>query len=204
MNIRAIIRYYNKIINHLDQLYNFCRLRSYGIKFGKNCTIHGNLKIKLFDSAKVIIGDNFYCSSGRIINALACHKIGCLYATENAVISIGNNCGMSSPIIWCHKKVTIGNNVKLGANVIIIDTDAHNLDYLKRRDSNTDFGNEKEVKIGDDVLIGMNCIVLKGVSIGDRSVIGAGSVVTTSIPSDCIAAGNPAKIIRKNESSMVY
>lgn len=52
--------------------------------------------------------------------------------------------------------------------------------------------------IGDDVFIGTNCIILKGVTIGARSIIAAGSVVTKSIPADCIAGGNPAKIIRRN------
>lgn len=50
--------------------------------------------------------------------------------------------------------------------------------------------------IEDDVFIGMNCLILKGVTIGARSIIAAGSVVTKSIPSDCIAAGNPAKVIK--------
>ena len=51
--------------------------------------------------------------------------------------------------------------------------------------------------IEDDVLIGMNSIILKGVTVGARSIIGAGSVVTKSIPSDVIAAGNPAKVLKK-------
>lgn len=55
------------------------------------------------------------------------------------------------------------------------------------------------IVIEDDVLIGTGCIVLKGVTIGARSVIGAGSVVTRSIPEDSIAAGNPCKVIQKNE-----
>ena len=55
---------------------------------------------------------------------------------------------------------------------------------------------DKEIIIEDDVLIGTNCIVLKGVRIGARSIIGAGSIVTKDIPSDCIAAGNPAIIIK--------
>ncbi|HIS10399.1 MAG TPA: acyltransferase, partial [Candidatus Avibacteroides excrementipullorum] len=46
------------------------------------------------------------------------------------------------------------------------------------------------------VFIGMNCLILKGVTIGARSIIAAGSVVTKNIPSDCIAAGNPAKVIK--------
>lgn len=53
------------------------------------------------------------------------------------------------------------------------------------------------VTIEDDVWIGANCIILKDVTIGARSVIGAGSVVTKSIPADCIAAGNPCRVIRK-------
>ena len=52
------------------------------------------------------------------------------------------------------------------------------------------------IVIEDDVLIGTRCIVLKGVTIGARSIIGSGSVVTKSIPADCIAAGNPCKVIR--------
>lgn len=197
MNIRLISKYINKITNRIDKYFNLFRFKLYGINHGSNCTIHGRLRIKLFNTAKVSIGKNFYCSSGRMINALACNKQGCIYATEHAEVLIGDNCGMSSPIIWCHRKITIGNNVKLGANVTLLDTDAHNLDYLKRRDCNSDYGIDKEISIGNDVLIGLNSIVLKGVKIGDRSIIGAGSVVTSSIPSDCIAAGNPAKIIRR-------
>ena len=55
---------------------------------------------------------------------------------------------------------------------------------------------DKGIVIEDDVLIGMNSIILKGVRVGARSVIGAGSVVVKDIPSDCIAAGNPAKVIK--------
>ena len=53
------------------------------------------------------------------------------------------------------------------------------------------------VIIEDNVLIGKRCIILKGVTIGARSIIGSGSVVTKSIPADCIAAGNPCKVIKQ-------
>ena len=55
---------------------------------------------------------------------------------------------------------------------------------------------DKEIIIEDDVLIGANVIILKGVHIGARSIIGAGSVVTKDVPEDCIVAGNPAKVVK--------
>ncbi|MCS3180245.1 acyltransferase [Bacteroides thetaiotaomicron] len=106
---------------------------------------------------------------------------------------------MSSPVLWAHKSITIGNHVKIGANSILIDTDSHNLNYIVRRGQWTDWGVSKPIVIEDDVMIGVNCIILKGVTIGSRSIVAAGSVVTKSFPSDCIIGGNPAKLIRKLE-----
>lgn len=171
-------------------------MKIYGVHCGENCTIHGKIFIKLFPTAKCYIGNNFYFSSGWNINALCTNKQGALYAIDNAEIIIGNNVGMSSTVIWAHEKIEIKNNVKIGGNCIIIDTDSHSLDYIRRRDSNTDWGIAKPIVIEDDVLLGANTIVLKGVTIGARTVVGAGSVVTKSLPSDCIAGGNPAKVIR--------
>ena len=70
------------------------------------------------------------------------------------------------------------------------------MNYIIRRGQNTDWGISSPIVIEDDVFIGVNCIILKGVTIGARSIIAAGSVVTKSIPADCIAGGNPAKVIR--------
>lgn len=79
-----------------------------------------------------------------------------------------------------------------------MDTDAHSLNYFDRRDGDVDMSNrvDRPIVIEDDVLIGAYAIVLKGVTIGARSVIGAGSVVTKDVPADCVAAGNPAKVIK--------
>lgn len=104
---------------------------------------------------------------------------------------------MSSSCIWCINSITIGSHVDIGANCTIMDNDAHSLDYRIRRTPSVDFAKSAPIVIEDDVLIGTNCIILKGVHIGARSIIGAGSVVTKDIPSDCIAAGNPCRVIRK-------
>ena len=186
-----------RIRNRLSSYVNRLRLYLYGVDLGRNCVIHGKLYIKLFPSAKVSIGDDFYCSSGWNVNALCTNRRGAFYATENAEIRIGNNVGMSSPVLWAHKGVIIGDNVKIGANSILIDTDSHSLDYRMRRSPSTDGGKTMPIVVEDDVLIGANCIILKGVRIGARSVVGAGSVVTRDVPPDTVVAGNPAVVIKK-------
>lgn len=195
--IRCIVRFVKRGRNRLSSYYNLLRLKLYGIECGKHCVVHGRLYIHLFSSAHVKIGDDLYFSSGWGINALCANRRGMIYATHDACITIGNNVGMSSTVLWSHNKITIGNHVKIGGNCIIIDTDAHNMDYLLRRSPSTDGGISAPVTIEDDAFIGMNCIILKGVTIGARSIIAAGSVVTKSIPADCVAGGNPAKVIRQ-------
>lgn len=159
--------------------------------------------------AKIIIGNRFKFTSGDCLNSLCRNIRGCIDVRDSAVLEIGNDVGISSAAIWCSDKIIIGNNVLIGGNCIIIDTDAHSLDWKERgnRGGFDEHGRRIDglrartapIIIGDDVLIGMNTIVLKGAIIGDRTVIGAGSVVTGIIPPDCIAAGNPARVIRKQK-----
>jgi acetyltransferase-like isoleucine patch superfamily enzyme len=77
-------------------------------------------------------------------------------------------------------------------NVIIVDSDFHQAWPPETRFISDTSAFDKEVKIGCNVWIGMNTLVLKGSVIGDNSIIGAGSTVTGEIPPNCIAAGNPA------------
>jgi maltose O-acetyltransferase len=88
--------------------------------------------------------------------------------------------------------VTIGSRSMFGPNVQIY-TATHPIDF-KERASGLEFA--KPISIGEDVWIGGSAVICPGVSIGNRSIIGAGSVVTKDIPTDVIAAGNPCKIIR--------
>jgi len=121
---------------------------------------------------------------------------------------IGDRVGMSATRMWIKTRLTIGNDVKIGGGCLLIDTDCHPLDYRLRamRPQTQDEIRRIDdaiatalITIEDDVWIGANSIVLKGVTIGARSIIGAGSVVTKSIPPDSIAAGNPARVIRRIE-----
>ena len=92
-------------------------------------------------------------------------------------------------------KVCIGENTLIGFNVQIYDSNFHDLDPNKRLNLDP---NPKPVIIGKNVFVGSNVTILKGVCIGDNSVIGSGSVVSNSIPSNSLASGNPAKIIERS------
>lgn len=177
---------------------NKIELKLKKISFGHNLKMYNKIYLNKGEDAKITIGNNFTFSSGNCINPLSRNIRGCIMAYPKASITIGNNVGISSSCIWANSSITIGNYVNIGADSILMDTDAHSLNYLDRRFPESDKANKKDLPIiiEDDVLIGTRCIILKGVTIGARSIIGSGSVVTKSIPADCVAAGNPCKIIR--------
>lgn len=175
-------------------MFNRWKLKVLNIDVGKNCTILG--KFALIGPGKIFIGNNFMMTSGEHINPISANLQGSFFTDcPSAKITIGNNVGMSSTRMWIHDSLTIGDNVKIGGGVLLIDTDCHPMDYNVRRTSN-EGTKSAPIVIEDDVWIGAQSIVLKGVTIGARSIIGAGSVVTKSIPADCIAGGNPCKVIK--------
>jgi len=195
--LRFLIKFLNlpstlriKLYPHINRLI----LKANGAVFGKNLQIPGKVSW-LIRGARITIGDNFYLSSGNGVNPIASNLQADVYVEPGAALTIGNNVGMSSTRLWIHESARIGNNVKIGGCVLITDTDAHPMDYVARRSSN-EGTKSAPVVIEDDVWIGAHCIILKGVTIGARSVIGAGSLVTKSIPADCVAAGNPCRVIK--------
>jgi acetyltransferase-like isoleucine patch superfamily enzyme len=103
---------------------------------------------------------------------------------------------MTGGVLCAAERITIGDNVTVGTNTIIVDTDFHPLDREKRRQQPS-AGRTAPIVIEDDVFIGMNCLILRGVTIGHGSVVGAGSVVPKDIPPGVIAAKNPARIVRE-------
>lgn len=119
-----------------------------------------------------------------------------IWVREGASLVIDDGSGLNGAVVYAAKSVEIGKNVKIGGGTKIFDTDFHPLNYEIRRTSNE--GTLcAPIIIEDDVFIGTSCLILKGVRIGARSIVAAGSVVTKSIPADEIWGGNPAKFIRR-------
>lgn len=172
-------------------------LRKMGCQIGCNPHLYGRIGFDI--KGKLVIGDNFFFTSGGFNNPLARNICGMFRINLGAEIKIGDNVGISSSVLWCASKITIGDDVKIGALATIIDTDAHSLDPELRRNPSTDSKNTiaRPVCIGNNVLIGAQSIICKGVTIGDNSIVGIGSVVTKSIPANQIWAGNPAHFIRE-------
>ena len=116
---------------------------------------------------------------------------------EGAYLAIGDNVGLNGVLIVCKEHIEIGKYVNIGGGTRIYDTNFHNLNWKERRvpTLNT-IAKTAPVIIEDDVFIGTNCIVSKGVRIGARSIIAAGSVVVKDVPADSVAGGNPCKVIK--------
>lgn len=110
-------------------------------------------------------------------------------------ISIGNNVSINNHCsIEALSKITIQDNVMIGINCSILDNDGHSLEIDNRLSGSP---KSAEIVIEKNVFIGDNVTILKGVTIGEHSVVGNGSVVTKSVPSNVIVAGNPAQIIKE-------
>jgi acetyltransferase-like isoleucine patch superfamily enzyme len=134
---------------------------------------------------------------------------GRIYSSGNGKVSIGNNTSIRSGcILYCAKKILIGDNVIFSNDIVISDTNHHPInpnDRLKMINSGWSsklwlwkYSNSKEIIIEDNVWIGQYSRILKGVKVGRNSIIASNSVVTKDIPPNCIAAGNPAKIVKNN------
>jgi acetyltransferase-like isoleucine patch superfamily enzyme len=168
----------------------------WGVRTGQNCSFYGLPLFRRLPGSTIIIGDNCQFRSSKCSNLIGVNR-PCIVSTlrKSAQVQIGNGCGFSGTIIACASTICIGNRVMCGANVTITDTDWHPIDWRDRIANRQ--GASAPVVIADDVWLGLNVIVLKGVAIGGGTVVGAGSIVTKSLPAGVVAAGRPAAVIHK-------
>ena len=168
-----------------------------GVKVGKRPGVWGKLHIVKYPGSTIEIGDSFVCVSDNVrATASTVGTARIKTFSPSARVLIGNHVGMNGTSLTCRSTyIKIGNNAKIGPDCVIVDSDFHVVEPDRR--SVYCEGEDKGVEIERNVWIGMRCIILKGVTIGENSVIGAGSVVTKDVEPNSVYAGNPARLIRK-------
>ena len=124
----------------------------------------------------------------------------------DGVVRIGDRCFVGASHLVCHSRIELGNDVILSWGITIVDHDSHSLDWAHRKKDVVDWARGHKdwhgvrtgpVRIGDRVWIGFGATVLRGVTIGEGSVIGAQAVVTKDVEPYVVVAGNPARVVRR-------
>lgn len=192
MRIKSIII---KIKWWPTDLYNKCIFQLRRISFGEKLQTYGRIFVR--GTGKITIGSNVTITSCRETNPIGGDIKTILFAKGNGSIEIGNHVGISNTAIVALEKINIEDDVMIGGGCKIYDHDFHSLKY-EERVTDTEIGVKcRPILIKRGAFIGAHSIILKGCTIGEKSVVGAGSVVRDNIPDGEVWAGNPAKFIKK-------
>ncbi|MDN3664920.1 MULTISPECIES: acyltransferase [Algibacter] len=174
---------------------NFIKLSLFKVKTGKNLKINGGLFLK--GRGLLEVGDDVTINSNYFFNPIGGQTFTSIVVGKNAKLSIGDRVGISNTAIYCAQEIVIKNNVLIGGDCKIYDTDFHSVKIEDRLAIPEQNIQTKPVFIASGVFIGTGSIILKGVKIGENSVVAAGSVVSKSIPANEIWGGNPIKFIKR-------
>ena len=150
-------------------------------------------------------------------NLLTLH---CVFESQAGYIAIGDNVQMNGVHLICREQITIENDVTMAWGITLYDHNSHSIYWKHRKRDNEQFYNDYKasgnavvnkdwehvksapITIHSKAWIGMNVLILKGVTIGEGAVIGAGSVVTKDVPAWTVAAGNPAQVVKEIPKKM--
>lgn len=191
-----INRYPTYLRRIVDWMLGRARLAHAGVSFGRGLSLLGLPLVSVAPGATIRLGERVaLCSSSRDTALGVSHPVILRAMQPGARLTIGDDCALSGTSVCAALSVTIGNRCLFGADVLVVDTDFHPLQAQGRRHATVGEAASRPVVIGHDVFVGARAIILKGVTVGDGAVIGAGSVVTQDVPSGALVGGNPARVL---------
>ena len=187
-----------KFLKPIDWFMSYFIFYVNGVEFS-SFNNHGWPRVNVGRGGKCLIGKGFKSNNREMSNPIGRFNRCSIIVGNKGILLIGKNVGMSSTAIVCNQHIEIGDNVNIGGNVAIYDTDFHSLNPQDRLVRSVDIAGTitKPIMIGNNAFIGAHSTILKGVNIGNNAIIGACSVVTKDVPANEIWAGNPAKFIKK-------
>ena len=154
------------------KLYNLF-YRMLGVKYGKNLKLQGLPVIVHKKRGSIEFGKDVSIKSSFLSNLIGLYQRSVIVArTNEARIKIGDDVGMSGITIYARDSISIGSHCRIGANTKIFDNDFHPLEVEARNQNDFSKLETRRVKIGDNVFIGCNCIILKGTKLGDEIIVG--------------------------------
>ena len=167
----------------------------WGVDLGEGCSFYGPLLFNRTGYSRISIGPDCVFRSAYRSNQIGLNR-PCMLSTlrPSAEIEIGEGCGLSGTVISAAESVVLGKGVRCGANVTITDTDWHS---PESPDKGPGEAPHAPVVIEDGAWLGLNVVVLKGVTVGRGSVVAAGGIVVESVPPGVIVAGQPASVVRQ-------
>ncbi|MGC3960276.1 MAG: acyltransferase [Verrucomicrobiota bacterium] len=165
-----------------------------GLELGQGVILNGRPYFQRVPGSRIVLGERVCLNTSLRSNPIGCSRpVSLVTMRAGAEIILGKHVGLSSTAICAAVRVEIGEGTFVGADSYIFDNDFHS-PVGEWRWGPPAQDNPKPVIIGRGVFIGARATILKGVTIGDRAIVGAGAVVTKDVPARHIAVGNPARV----------
>lgn len=194
---RIAIHLWKGLMRRFWMRFNIYEMKGSGVRFDDSTSVkmYGRHVFRISPLASVSIGGGFTSRSGEDSGIeTAVTKI---LVAPGAKLSIGKDCGISNATILCQNSIMIGNHVLMGGGVMLNDSNHHSLDWRIRGTSEDGISAASSpIVISDYAFIGARSIIQKGVTIGEKAIVAAGSVVVKDVPPCSIVGGNPARIIK--------
>jgi acetyltransferase-like isoleucine patch superfamily enzyme len=193
--LRQILRRVNAVRRGLLNAFWLAEARFRGFELGDRIILNGRPCLRRHDGSRIALADGVCLNSSLRSNPLGCSQPVVLRTLRpGAEIILGRGVGLSGNSVCAALRIHIGEGTFVGAGAMIFDNDFH-APVGEWAWGDAAPGNPQPIIIGRGVFVGARAIILKGVTIGDRAIVGAGAVVTKDVPARRCVVGNPARVI---------